>query len=364
MSDYSVYLHIPFCKRKCNYCDFYSAPPTPGAVSSYAKALCNQIRHSHKKGEKVSTVYFGGGTPSLLTEEDFRAIASVLQETFDLSPLTEFTVECNPESVSSALAKTWKECGVNRVSMGVQTFSDGQLKTLGRLHTAAKAKESFAVLRKTGFDNISLDLMMALPHQTAEDLQRDLEKMIALSPEHLSVYLLKIESDSPFGRAGVAEAEDEVQRQQYLLADRILTAAGYEHYEISNFAKPGFRAKHNSVYWQGGEYLAFGPGASGFVDGVRYSIPSDTVEFCRKDGLLFPVEEEIIGREEALREAVFLGLRLSDGIDISLIPPEKMTIVKQACGQNLATLSHNKFALTAEGFLISDYLISSLWPDK
>ncbi len=312
----------------------------------------------------MSTVYFGGGTPSLLSEEDFGAIVTALKKTFDFRFLSEFTVECNPESVTESLAKTWKDRGVNRVSMGVQTFSDRHLRNLGRLHTAAEAESAYRMLRSAGFDNISLDLMMALPNQTSAELTLDLEQMISLFPEHLSVYLLKVEPESPFGLSGVSEAEEDVQREHYLLTHQILMAAGYEHYEISNFAKPGFRAKHNSVYWKGEEYLAFGPGASGFSDGVRYSVPADTVEFCRTEGRLAPIIEEYIDREEARREAVLLGLRLSDGIDLSLLPSEKMAFVQTLCERNLATVRNSRLALTAEGFLISDYLIASLLPDK
>ena len=364
MSNLSLHIHVPFCRRKCNYCDFYSSPATPGEVSSYATALCNQIGTSPQKGAKISTVYFGGGTPSLLSQADFVSIISALQKTFDLSACSEFTVECNPESVLPALAKVWRDWGVNRVSMGVQTFCDDQLKILGRLHTKARATEAFRELREAGFQNISLDLMAALPGQTENDLRADLEQMLALNPEHLSVYLLKVEPGSVFGLKGIAEAEDEVQRSMYLLTHEILTCAGYEHYEISNFAKPGYRAKHNGVYWAGGEYLAFGPGASGYCDGVRYHIPADTAEYCRKNGLVSPIVDETVDFEESQKEAIFLGLRLSEGIDRTLIPKEKESFVKTLCNHGYAILTDHRFALTPEWFLVSDYVIRELLPVK
>ena len=356
----SVYLHIPFCRRKCNYCDFYSSPTCLGEVSSYANALCNQIRSSQAKGETVHTVYFGGGTPSLLSEKDFSLIVAALNVTFDLSSCAEFTVECNPESVSPSLARTWLEQGVNRISMGVQTFSDAHLRSLGRLHTKARAEQAYRELRSVGFDNISLDLMAALPQQTVPELTDDLQRMIALSPEHLSVYLLKIEPGSVFGLKAVPEADEDLQRSMYLLTHDVLTRAGYEHYEISNFAKPGFRAKHNGVYWAGGEYLAFGAGAFGFYRGVRYHGPADTTAFCNKNGLLRPIVDEIVDAEESRREAVFLGLRLSEGIDRSLLPEGKKSFVETLCQHGYATLTDRRFALTAEGFLISDYVIREL----
>lgn len=364
MSNRSVYLHVPFCRRKCNYCDFYSSPATSGEVSSYTKALCNQIRTSKAKGETVCTVYFGGGTPSLLSQEDFTSIANALKETFDLSSCVEFTVECNPESVSPALAETWRKSGVNRISMGIQTFSDSHLSTLGRLHTKKRAIDAYHELRAAGFENISLDLMAALPGQTEEELKEDLEQMLKLSPEHLSVYLLKVEPGSVFGLKGIPETEEDIQRSMYLLAHEILTGAGYEHYEISNFAKPGFRAKHNCAYWAGGEYLAFGPGASGYYNGVRYHIPADTRAFCDNKGLLAPVIEETVDAEESRKEAIFLGLRLSEGIQRSLIPKEKEPFVKTLCEYGYARLTDDRFALTSEGFLISDYVIRELLPVK
>lgn len=364
MSDLSAYIHIPFCRRKCNYCDFYSAPPIHGAVSSYARALASQIRNSAAAGEMLRTVYIGGGTPSLLSEEDFASLAEALQDTFDLSSCEEFTVECNPESVTPSLGATWRSFGVNRVSMGVQTFCDRQLRNLGRLHSADDAENAYYTLRKSGFDNISLDLMAALPDQTEEAFSLDLRNMLRLSPEHLSVYLLKIEPNSPFGKEGVAEADEEVQRAFYLMAHRMLTEGGYEHYEISNFARPGFRARHNSAYWQGKEYLAFGPGASGFFRGVRYRVPADTSLFCLQNGAVDPEIEEVVDEEEAKREGVMLGLRLSDGIDVSLIPQEKKSLVRTLCNQGLGVLTEDRFSLTAEGFLISDYVISELMPDR
>lgn len=309
------------------------------------------------------TVYVGGGTPSLLSPDDFDMIASALRETFDLTSCAEFTVECNPESVTPALADRWLSHGVDRVSMGVQTFSDAALARLGRLHTAARAEAAYGELRRCGVKKISLDLMAALPDQTISHLASDLDSMIALSPEHVSVYLLKIEPRSALGRLGVAEADEDLQREMYLTTHRRLTAAGFEHYEISNFAKPGCRALHNSHYWQGGEYLAFGPNASGFVDGVRFRIPADTSAFCASNGQVSPIVEEIVNREEAAREKILLGLRCSDGIPVSAVSPEKQPLLSPLCRAGLATLSDGRFALTAEGFLVSDAVISQLMPE-
>lgn len=309
------------------------------------------------------TVYVGGGTPSLLSPDDFDMIASALRETFDLTSCAEFTVECNPESVTPALADCWLSHGVDRVSMGVQTFSDAALARLGRLHTAARAEAAYGELRRCGVKKISLDLMAALPDQTISHLASDLDSMIALSPEHVSVYLLKIEPRSALGRLGVAEADEDLQREMYLTTHRRLTAAGFEHYEISNFAKPGCRALHNSHYWQGGEYLAFGPNASGFVDGVRFRIPADTSAFCASNGQVSPIVEEIVNREEAAREKILLGLRCSDGIPVSAVSPEKQPLLPSLCRAGLATLSDGRFALTAEGFLVSDAVISQLMPE-
>lgn len=364
MSKLSAYLHVPFCKRKCNYCDFYSAPPTDGAVSSYAKCLCEQIRNSSAAGESLYTVYVGGGTPSLLSQEDFTLIVRVLRETFDCSHLAEFTVECNPESVSPSLVEAWRNCGVDRVSMGVQSFRDPHLRRLGRLHDGDMAKGAYRMLRQGGVSNISLDLMAALPDQTLEEFESDLFQMVDLSPEHLSVYLLSVEPDSVFGREGVRGGDEDLQHSMYLLADRILCAHGYEHYEISNFAKPGMRAKHNGVYWAGEEYLAFGAGASGFYEGIRYRIPADTAGFCAAGGRVSPIVEEILDEEGARLESLFLGLRLSDGIDRSLISAEKLPFLHTLCREGLGTLTESRFSLTPQGFLVSDYVISQLMAER
>ena len=364
MSNLSAYLHVPFCRRKCNYCDFFSAPPTSEAVSSYVNALCSQIRASSCRGEALRTVYVGGGTPSLLSEDDFTALVAALLDTFDLTSCVEFTVECNPESVTESWAKRLYSLGVNRISMGVQTFSDAALRRLGRLHTAAEAEKAFRILRDAGFSNISMDLMAALPEQDLSALESDLDRMISLSPEHISVYLLKIEPNTPFGLTGVTEQDEETQRKMYLLTHQKLTEAGYEHYEISNFAKQGRRAVHNCVYWTGGEYLAFGPGASGFRDGVRYRIPENTAEFCRLNGLVSPFVEERVDAYAQKAEAIFLGLRMSDGIPLAWIDCKKMPFLQRLCEEGLGVLADQRFSLTAEGFLVSDGIVSALMPDK
>ena len=364
MSELSLYVHVPFCKSKCSYCDFYSAPGSSGAVSAYADALCNQIRESKDAGAEISTVYFGGGTPSLLSKSSFSAICAALRETFDLSALTEWTVECNPESVSEEKTNCWLNCGVNRVSMGVQSFSDPCLNRLGRVHTGAQAKIAYGILRKTGVKNVSLDLMLALPGQSRADVKNDLEEMLQLQPEHISAYLLSVEPDSRFGREGIVEANEETQRSLYLLTDRILTQAGYEHYEISNFARPGFASRHNTVYWNGGDYLGFGPGAAGFRSGVRYRIPADTERYILSQGRISPLTEEVVNEEERARESIFLGLRRSSGIPFSLIPTEKQALARLLVQRGDAEISSGRFALTASGFLISNQVIASFFSEK
>lgn len=360
MSDLSAYVHVPYCRRKCNYCSFYSTPPISGELSQYTESLCNQIRTSSYAGRALKTVYVGGGTPSLLSASDFRRIFSAFEDAFDLSSCEEITVECNPESITEALGETLLECGVNRISMGIQTFSPSALQLLGRLHSAEQGEAAYKMLRKVGFSNLSLDLMIALPGQTESDVAADLNRMIALSPEHLSVYLLSVDPDSAFGAMHVSEADEEVQRALYLLTHRTLTAAGYDHYEISNFARPGARALHNSRYWQGKEYLAFGPGAAGFVDGVRYRIPADRDAFCRLRGMVSPIVEDVLSAEGRQREAVFLGLRCSDGIPNSLISADKKPILERLLFDGLAIRKGDRISLTAEGFLVSDGIIGML----
>lgn len=357
MNNTSVYLHIPFCKRKCRYCDFFSSAQTEQTRQRYVDALCCQIRASEP--QISDTVYFGGGTPSILTATQFSQIFEALRETLQIGPNAEITVEMNPDSVSEELLQVLFENGVNRISLGAQSFRDAELQALGRLHSAEQIRNAVQTAKKCGFSNISLDLMLGIPLQTADSLQQSLEDALALDVPHLSVYLLKVERNTPFFGT-VTERSEEEQESFYLQTHDVLTAHGYEHYEISNFAKHGFRSRHNTNYWLGGIYLAFGSGAHGFQNGVRYFYPRDLAEFLEKNGHVLPTVIETVDEAEAARERILLGLRLSDGIPLDCISQEKEVFLNRISAAGLAVLHDGRLSLTERGFLVSNTIISEL----
>ncbi|MFN3329704.1 MAG: radical SAM family heme chaperone HemW, partial [Pyrinomonadaceae bacterium] len=250
-----IYVHFPFCRSRCSYCDFVTEIYTERSkVEEYVKALCLEIRNSSLCEEaKVDTIYFGGGTPSLLEPRQLEEILKAIHASFTIEPKLEFTLEMNPATVSYEKLRAYRDLGVNRASFGVQTFDDNLLKILARHHTAEDALKTFEILRRAGFENISFDLIAGLPYQTLEGWQRDLEKALELKPEHLSVYLLEIHENTPLAeqiRTGRRPMPDEdLAAAMYELTLEKLKSAGYVHYEISNFALPGFESKHNTKYW-------------------------------------------------------------------------------------------------------------------
>ena len=280
----SAYIHIPFCRRKCNYCAFYSAPANETEIEEYVSALVNQIKSSDNYGEKLKSVFFGGGTPSVLSSIQFERILEALNAVFDVSD-AEVTTELNPESIQNLL-----DYGLikrfTRFSMGVQSFNEQELSLLGRLHNAAQAKEAFSALRSFGANNINIDLMLALPGDNhLKKLENTLDTVISLSPEHISAYILTPEAGTPlFEKYG--NFNDDLSSEAYLIACDKLEKAGYEHYEISNFAKKGKRCIHNMCYWTQQQYLPFGPSACGFDGTHRYRIACTTNEYIKKMGIV------------------------------------------------------------------------------
>ena len=324
-----IYIHIPFCVRKCNYCAFLSFDAYSSPRKEYTDALVREIELRAaltEDREQIDTVYIGGGTPSVLDVSQLRDIMHAVDECYDVKPDAEVTLEANPatlgvkDGVTLAKLQAYRSIGVNRLSMGVQAMDNDRLHYLGRLHTCENVVRDMELIRKKGFGNVSLDLMFSVPGQTTEDALEDLEKVLALGPEHISCYSLQIEEGTPFGEmaaAGeLAEVPDEEDRRTYHEICRVLGEAGYEHYEISNFAKPGFRAEHNSLYWNMDDYIAFGLGASGFVSGVRYKNTEDIEEYIAllKEGRLPTAEEHINTAFDNISEAVFTGLRRKEGI--------------------------------------------------
>ncbi len=360
MSNLAAYLHIPFCQQKCRYCDFFSVSSDELTRKNFSAALAEQIRNSPAKGETLSSVYFGGGTPSLLSPEAFCLIFSALRDTFSLIKECEITVECNPESVNNTLLAGLADCGVNRLSMGIQTFSSRLLQVLGRIHSAEEGINAFYRMRQFGFRNINLDLITALPGMTQDEAYDDLETIAELAPEHISVYLLKIEPNTPLGREGAKEQPEEEQEAYYLQADRFFSTCGYEHYEISNFAKPGYRSMHNCAYWNGTEYLAFGPGAAGYYKNLRYRIPADLKGYLWAKGNVAPVVEQYLDDREKAKEKILLSLRTLNGLKKQSLRPETLALFDTLKKNGLTNCVEDHYFLTPRGFLLSNAIIQQV----
>ena len=330
-----LYIHIPFCVRKCNYCAFLSFDAETSPRKEYTDALVNEITY---RGEQlgqpeIDSVYVGGGTPSVLDISQMRDIMHAVGKSFRVKEGAEITIEANPatlgrkDGVMLAKLQAYRFMGFNRLSMGVQAMDNDRLHYMGRIHTAENVVRDMELIRRKGFDNVNLDLMFSIPGETTEDALSDLERILGLDPEHISCYSLQIEEGTPFGdmaEAGeLTEVPDEEDRRTYHEICRVLREAGYEHYEISNFAKPGFRSRHNSLYWDMSDYIGAGLGASGFTDGRRYKNISDIEAYIEAFAKLpeeggrieIPLEEDHLNSSfDNISEAVFTGLRRAEGI--------------------------------------------------
>lgn len=317
-----IYIHIPFCKSRCSYCDFATDVYRSGeAVKRYVQALCREIENIRDESRTLNadTIYFGGGTPSLLSVEQAERILRTVHDKFTITSDAEITMEMNPATVTAESLAGYREAGVNRASFGVQTFNDRDLKLLARGHDAKEARTTYKLLRDAGFDNISFDLIAGLPGQTMDDWRRNLDEAIAMSPEHLSLYLLEIHEGTPLAeqiRSGRRAAiEDDAAAEMYELMIDTLADAGYAQYEISNFAKAGFESRHNTKYWRLEPVYGFGVSAHSFDGRERYANERDTAAYVAKieDSGKAEVTREAI---DAASETVFLGLRLNEGIDL------------------------------------------------
>ncbi len=305
-----LYIHIPFCIRKCAYCDFLSAPAAPEVQEAYVGQLLQEIAASKKLPEdyEAVTVFFGGGTPGILKGELLCSILRALRDRFSVREDAEITVEANPGTVNRDKLVQYREAGVNRISLGLQSADNQELKLLGRIHTWEQFLESFQLARETGFRNINVDLMSALPGQTTESVHRTLERVLTLSPEHISAYSLILEEGTPFykryeGHPELLPSEEEERQMYYDTRDR-LCACGYEHYEISNFAKPGYACRHNLGYWERTDYKGFGLGAASLLENVRYTNQTDLTEYLKGN---FAGTEEPLTEQAVREEYFFLG---------------------------------------------------------
>lgn len=364
LKDLMLYFHIPFCISKCAYCAFYSIPGWDEALlDSYTDALINQVFAFENSGDyKILSVYFGGGTPTILGAERLCRVLAAVKERFCIDSQAEITLEANPKTVDETGLRALKEGGFNRLSLGAQSFNDSTLRLLNRAHTAADFQERFASARRAGFDNISADLIFALPNENIKMLENSVNKLISLAPEHISVYGLSIEEGTPLylRKKEYAFPTEEGEEAQYEMLCKLLGEAGYSHYEISNFATVGKEARHNTGYWKRIPYFGFGAGAHSFFNERRFATPASIADYIAKasGGLLAPTDyhsSKPVSAAEAEEERIMLGLRMKEGvkIDESRVPP---IIIKQGLG----VYQNGVLALTERGFRVSNTLINMI----
>lgn len=309
-----VYIHIPFCVKKCDYCDFVSFPGCEDVFEKYAEMLEKEI--AKHKCERADSVFIGGGTPTRLPDELLKRILNSIRENFVLAPNCEFTVEANPATVDLKKAKLLRECGVNRVSIGVQSFSDRELKAVGRIHSAEEAKETIECFREAGFENISIDLMMSLPYQTEESFKKSLSEAMALPITHLSVYSLIIEENTPIKKkyddGTYALPDEDTDRRLYAYTKEFLEKHGFKRYEISNYAKDGYESRHNLKYWDMEEYIGLGLAAHSFDGKVRRKNTENLSQYLAGE---FSESVEELTEDDMMSEFMFLALRKTEGAD-------------------------------------------------
>ena len=365
-----VYLHIPFCAAICNYCNFNRGLHDASLRRRYVDALIADIRRSADPTVHADTIFFGGGTPSLLEPAEVARIIEACRDSFTLAADAEITLEANPESASADALDGFRAAGANRLSFGVQSFNDEELRRLGRLHSAGAARRAVRLARAAGFDNLSLDLMMWLPGQSQQDWLASVDALIDLQPDHASLYLLEIYPNAPLrdemARAGLSPAPDDDAAEMYIGGLERLEQAGFEQYEISNVARPrARRSRHNLKYWQEGEWLGFGSGAHATFRGERWRTVSGTVDYIDRvaGGADVRLDRRTLGCDERLEEALFMGLRLTDGLDLAGLSRRHGIDIWSRYGQNLSAyvsaglLVHEpgrRLALTRHGMLLAN----------
>lgn len=394
-----LYIHIPFCMKKCAYCDFLSGPAPRETIDRYVTALVAEIRQYQKLAEnyRVTTIFFGGGTPSILSGGQMKEIFDALRDVFEIQADAEITMEANPGTVTKENLQAYRACGINRISFGLQSVDDEELKLLGRVHTMRQFEESYDLARKAGFQNINVDLISAIPGQTVESWERTLDTVIRMNPEHISAYSLIIEEGTPFyeiygenakeeqdsrcercladdgkqmdiGKNFPKLPDEEAERRMYELTAEKLEAAGYLQYEVSNYAKPGYACRHNKGYWQRVEYLGIGTGAASLIENERYQHISDTDLYIRANGKLDQIEEEkeTLDWNAQVEETMFLGLRMKEGVNKQKFRERYHREIQEVYGEVLEKLKEEgllreeekRICLTKRGNDLSNYVLA------
>ena len=365
-----LYIHIPYCIRKCLYCDFLSLPFDEQVVRGYVASLCRELELKSSIAGKLKTIFIGGGTPTLLPEDCFKQLFNCLRENFRLSPEIEISVEANPGTVNASKIENILSLGVNRMSLGIQSFHDSELKTLGRIHTAAEALEVSGLVKSSGFKNFSIDLMYGIPGQTLETWRETLSRAVDLSPSHISSYELTPEEGTALWQLisdnALRMTEEGLVLDMYNHTIDFLQGRGYEQYEISNFALSGYRCLHNLNYWDRGEYIGAGAGAHSFIQGVRFQNTGDIKTYI--DSLANDIVPETetckISAEEALKEFIFLGLRKTEGLSLTQainIRPDFLKACAELIDSSYLVISDNYLSLTRKGLPVSNMVIVRLF---
>jgi len=374
MTAAGIYIHIPFCSSRCSYCDFATGLFQQELAERYVRALVADIRSSRYFGDIVDTIYFGGGTPSLLAPSQLESILATVHDCFKIDPQSEITLEINPGSVNEEKLRAFRSLGVNRASFGAQTFDDAELAKLGRSHTTADTLKTFNDLRRVGFENVSFDLIAGLPGQTLAGWERNIRQALELRPEHLSFYLLEVHSGTPLAehiRRGIQpEPDDDLAGVMYQWMLEQAADAGYEHYEISNLCLPGFHSRHNVKYWTGDAYYGFGCSAHSY-DGAtrRWSNHRDVLKYVTviESGESAVVDEQQLSQTDVRAEAVFLGMRLMHGVDLRAfkksfgvdLRDEHAEDLDRFCKAGLVELDGDLIRLTRTGALLSNEVFAA-----
>ncbi len=370
-----LYVHVPFCVAKCQYCAFVSTEPQENELEEYPELLMRELQ-LHPSGDRpVASVYFGGGTPSLLQPSQLARLLGGIAERTGISADAEITLEANPGTVDGLSLKAFRAAGFNRISLGVQSFDDRFLECLGRIHTAEQSRQAFRDARDAGFSNVSIDLIHSLPGQNLHQWRSELQHAIKLRPEHISIYGLTVEEGTPFACIYPADSpelvDEDLSADMFELADELLTEAGFEHYEIANYARPGYRSQHNSGYWKRDGYLGLGVAAHSFLregHGIRFSNPDTLKEYRQGVTSGHPARfgEQRLTEGDAMAEYMFLGLRLAEGVTLSAFEREFGRSLESVYGSatadliGLGLLIHNDGALslTLRGMLLSNQVFA------
>jgi oxygen-independent coproporphyrinogen-3 oxidase len=379
-----IYIEVPFCQTKCTYCNFHTGVVSRDRYEPYATAICTEISAARSSDGSPDTVYFGGGTPSLLEPSALARILDTLRTSFELVT-PEITLEADPETITDEKAAAWRAAGFNRISLGAQSFNDPELQAAGRIHRRADIFAAARTLRAASFDNISMDLIAGLPHQTPESWQLSLTELLEIRPEHVSIYMLEIDEGSRLGKESLAGGvrysagaipSDDAMAESYESACARLAAAGYRHYEISNWALPGRESRHNLKYWRREPYLGLGAGAHSFDGSTRWANVHDSARYVAaiEQGSTPREQIEPVTPEQALEEEFFLGLRQLDGIDLARIERNYASNgngssarfikireqIDSLCAQRLLTLDSGRLRLAPDRLTISSSILAEL----